>query len=215
MIRLLTLVVMSLALALFGCEQSEEPKPKQQIKKAVSAKPTEPAETAAGEVKRAPEIVAEKTADVKDQAESQVKGTVEETKAIAATADETQEVASQANKTTKETIAEAQEANSEANETVAEETKSAAITTTTAGVGGTIETAQQAVSPKTVVLEASYGKVTFPHSLHAEAYDCTTCHGEGTPGMLGLGKVKAHALCKGCHKEVGAGPTGCKDCHVK
>ena len=215
MIRLLTLVVMSLALALFGCGQSEEPKPKQQIEKAVSVKPAEPAETAAGEAKEATEVVTEKAADVKDHAESAVKETVEETKAIAAAAaDETQEVASQANETTKETIAEAQEATSEAVETVVEESKGADIATT-AAVGGAVETAQQAVSPKTVVLEASYGKVTFPHILHAEAYDCTTCHGEGPPGTLGLGKEKAHALCKGCHKEVGAGPTGCKDCHVK
>jgi predicted CXXCH cytochrome family protein len=186
---------MSLVLALFGCGQSEEPKPKpkQQIEKAVSAKPTEPVKTAAGEVKEATEVVAAKAADVKDQAEPAGKETVEEI--------------------TKETIAEAKEATSEADETVAEETKSATIATT-AAVGG-VETAQQAVSPKTVVLDASYGKVTFPHTLHAEAYDCTTCHGEGIPGRFGLGKEKAHALCKGCHKEVGAGPTGCKDCHVK
>ncbi|MCK4535644.1 MAG: cytochrome c3 family protein [Desulfuromonadales bacterium] len=66
-----------------------------------------------------------------------------------------------------------------------------------------------------ITLEASYGKVTFSHTLHAEFLDCATCHAEGTPGPIELNKTTAHALCKDCHKEQSAGPTGCKDCHIK
>jgi hypothetical protein len=30
-----------------------------------------------------------------------------------------------------------------------------------------------------------------------------------------LGQEKGHALCQGCHKEKGAGPTTCSGCHEK
>lgn len=73
----------------------------------------------------------------------------------------------------------------------------------------------EATAQETVVLEASYGDVTFPHAMHADTYDCATCHGEGTPGALDLDKDKAHALCRDCHKGEEAGPTGCRDCHKK
>ncbi|PLX79369.1 MAG: cytochrome C [Desulfuromonas sp.] len=78
-----------------------------------------------------------------------------------------------------------------------------------------VESAKQAVSPETVVLEASYGNVTFTHGAHAESYDCTVCHGDGAPASFDLDKATAHALCKDCHKQEGAGPTSCKECHVK
>ncbi len=78
-----------------------------------------------------------------------------------------------------------------------------------------VEETKQAVSPETIELEASYGNITFPHGMHSKAYDCSTCHGEGMPGPIGLDKDKAHPLCKGCHEEEGAGPTACKDCHQK
>lgn len=75
--------------------------------------------------------------------------------------------------------------------------------------------AQEAVVPDEIVIAASYGKVTLPHKTHAEAYECSTCHGDETPAAFDLGKEMAHKVCKGCHKDEGAGPTGCKGCHVK
>jgi hypothetical protein len=65
------------------------------------------------------------------------------------------------------------------------------------------------------MLEASYGNITFPHATHSGTFDCTVCHGEGTPGRFGLDKEKAHVLCKDCHKKEGSGPTECKGCHKK
>ena len=67
----------------------------------------------------------------------------------------------------------------------------------------------------TLVLEASQGKVTLPHLAHAKMFPCATCHGEATPGKIGLTKDTAHALCRDCHKAKGAGPTACGDCHKK
>lgn len=81
--------------------------------------------------------------------------------------------------------------------------------------GQAVDEMVEATTSETIVFEASYGDVTFPHTVHADTYDCATCHGEGTPGSLDLDKDKAHALCRDCHKEEGAGPTGCRDCHKK
>ncbi|MGD2114770.1 MAG: cytochrome c3 family protein [Acidobacteriota bacterium] len=85
--------------------------------------------------------------------------------------------------------------------------------------------------------------VTFPHMQHAtelvdnctachhknegltmetdaEVQPCSTCHldPEGdTPGMreMSLRKNPFHMLCIDCHKDEGAGPKTCNDCHVK
>ncbi|MDR3579401.1 MAG: cytochrome c3 family protein [Oryzomonas sp.] len=61
---------------------------------------------------------------------------------------------------------------------------------------------------------ASMGKVTFPHKMHQEMLkDCKKCH-EGAPGKIaGFGKEWAHKTCKGCHSDMGKGPTSCKGCH--
>lgn len=69
--------------------------------------------------------------------------------------------------------------------------------------------------PDIISFDASQGKVTLPHSAHAKAYACTTCHGAGTPGKISLSKDAAHNLCRSCHKESGAGPTTCTGCHKK
>ena len=66
-----------------------------------------------------------------------------------------------------------------------------------------------------LVLAASQGNVTLPHLAHAKLFPCATCHGEATPGKIGLTKDTAHALCRDCHKAKGAGPTACGDCHKK
>jgi hypothetical protein len=64
---------------------------------------------------------------------------------------------------------------------------------------------------------ASMGKVTFDHKKHQETLkDCTKCHAKPAGGKIeGFGKDLAHKTCKGCHQEMGKGPTGCKDCHKK
>lgn len=71
-------------------------------------------------------------------------------------------------------------------------------------------------APETITLQAKNGNVTLPHKSHAEKMECKTCHGDATPGkMPDFAKDKAHQLCQGCHKEKGAGPTKCPDCHKK
>jgi opacity protein-like surface antigen len=64
---------------------------------------------------------------------------------------------------------------------------------------------------------ASMGKVTFPHKMHQELLkDCTKCHTSAAGGKIdGFGKDWAHKTCKGCHSDMGKGPTSCKDCHKK
>jgi len=64
---------------------------------------------------------------------------------------------------------------------------------------------------------ASMGKVTFPHKAHQDALkDCTKCHATAAGGKIeGFGKEWAHKTCKGCHQEMGKGPTSCTGCHKK
>jgi len=70
-------------------------------------------------------------------------------------------------------------------------------------------------------------KVAFPHAAHqAKIADCKTCHHNGVEagkctGCHGVkpeapaAKDAFHKQCQGCHKEKGAGPTKCGDCHKK
>ncbi|MDH4320577.1 MAG: cytochrome c family protein [Desulfobulbaceae bacterium] len=82
--------------------------------------------------------------------------------------------------------------------------------------GEKMQQAADALSaPETVVLDNKNGKVTLPHRQHGKALGCAACHGDKAPGAMALGKDKAHALCKGCHKEKGTGPTACTGCHEK
>jgi outer membrane biosynthesis protein TonB len=69
--------------------------------------------------------------------------------------------------------------------------------------------------PDSVTLAASQGQVTLPHLAHAKSFPCATCHGDGTPGKIGLNKDAAHNLCRDCHNAKGAGPTTCTGCHKK
>jgi len=85
--------------------------------------------------------------------------------------------------------------------------------------------------------------VVFPHAAHIEVVDqCDTCHhtqegltaesdaevetcaschldpeSEDVPSMrqMSLKKNPFHAGCIDCHKEEGAGPTKCDECHPK
>jgi hypothetical protein len=69
-------------------------------------------------------------------------------------------------------------------------------------------------SPETLLLPASRGEIRFSHGKHAAAQGCAACHPDGKPGPLGLNRTTGHALCQGCHKKSGAGPTtACNGCH--
>jgi len=73
-----------------------------------------------------------------------------------------------------------------------------------------------AIAADVVTYEASQGKFTFNHKVHAEKLnnDCAKCH-QGTPAKIEVTKDLAHKdLCKKCHQEMG-GPTKCGDCHKK
>jgi hypothetical protein len=94
-----------------------------------------------------------------------------------------------------------------------------------------------ATIPETLTLsslENRYDPATFSHGMHTQmTEDCATCHhhspGGQTPScgechgapfdpknlnMPGL-KGAYHLQCLGCHKEMGAGPSGCTQCHSK
>lgn len=81
------------------------------------------------------------------------------------------------------------------------------------------ETKKQAGDVKTafqdeIILEASYGTITFPHRQHAAKLDCSTCH-DATQKISDITKEVTHKLCRGCHREGDTEPTSCKDCHKK
>ena len=197
MISFRILGTMLLALMIFGCNQSEESKSVQGTTETTTEKVTEAAKTAAGEVKEMAVAVSDKAVELEKQAEPAIKEATSETKEMAVAAvDKTGEVLT------------------EAKDSTVKATKTAAVATTMAAEK-VVDAAKQAVSPETIVFDASYGKVTFPHEMHSGNYDCSTCHGEETPGLFGLDKEKAHALCKDCHKKIGAGPADCKGCHKK
>ena len=80
-----------------------------------------------------------------------------------------------------------------------------------------------AKAPAEVVYETKFGNVTFDHDMH-KSQGCKTCHHTGDFTSCkdchnGDSAVKAkdayHQSCKGCHEEKAAGPTKCKECHVK
>lgn len=99
-------------------------------------------------------------------------------------------------------------------------------------VGGTF--AQQKTPKDEYVFKVSYGDVKFNHKNHVEKYklDCKRCHHTGefksckechkakAEGKIVSVKDAFHKNCKGCHDEAkkakkAAGPTACKQCHVK
>ncbi|MEI6214520.1 MAG: cytochrome c3 family protein [Desulfuromonadales bacterium] len=57
--------------------------------------------------------------------------------------------------------------------------------------------------------------VKFDHDGHKG--ECVSCH-EGEKGaqkIQDFGKEWAHRVCIGCHASMGAGPSECKNCHLK
>lgn len=200
----LSISAMLLSLVVFGCGPSDESKSLQQSAETAKERMTEAAKTVAGEVKEMAGAVADKASEMEEQAKPAIKEATEETKAMAvAAADKAHGV-----------ITDVKDAGEKATDTATEKIKAAAVATAIAA-DKAVEAAKQAVSPETLVFEASYGNVSFPHALHSEEYDCSTCHGEETPGLFGLDKATAHELCKSCHKQKGVGPTDCKGCHKR
>lgn len=57
-------------------------------------------------------------------------------------------------------------------------------------------------------------RVKFKHRDHMAATGtCSKCHENGVGKIPGFGKEWAHKNCKGCHVELGKGPTKCSGCH--
>jgi len=90
--------------------------------------------------------------------------------------------------------------------------------------------------PEMVTIEKAQNKkppVTFTHIKHSEEINCLKCHHDakssadaqscfvchGTdpdapnPGVASAKENPFHIRCKGCHKELGEGPTKCQGCH--
>lgn len=150
-------------------------------------KPSEETKTTGTEPEKASQKMEQTSQSAAEEAKETATAAVDETREAVETAvEETGQKAREVAEASKETMTEAAEAVSAA-----------------------------ATPPESLVFEASYGNITFPHGMHAESYDCATCHGDGTPEAFGLDKDKAHELCKGCHEDEGAGPTSCRDCHEK
>ncbi len=84
----------------------------------------------------------------------------------------------------------------------------AALTLFTAGMA-------LAAGPETLTFPTKMGTVTFPHAKH-QSLGCTKCHATEQGGKIeGFGKDWAHKTCKGCHTDMGKGPTKCNECHKK
>jgi hypothetical protein len=94
-------------------------------------------------------------------------------------------------------------------------------------------------SPLVNTFEDTYGPVRFMHSRHAAALggDCAVCHhyrpadpqasetvackachqkafDPDHQGRIGL-KAAYHGQCMGCHEDMGTGPVGCEECHLR
>jgi len=194
-------MVLSAGLVLFGCDSSESPKVEKtpvaqqsaKVEKETNAEAVKVVSTAS----ETAQVVAEKVEKPAEQAVKTAGTAIEDVEKTASAAiDETVKVAV-------DTVAEVKK------QTVAE------VAAVKSALVKPVVAAQQATVPQEIVLEASKGNVTFPHGMHAEDFECSICHGDGTPAAFDLTKEVAHKVCKGCHKDEGAGPTGCSGCHKK
>ena len=65
------------------------------------------------------------------------------------------------------------------------------------------------------------GEVIFSHSIHLESLNgdqCILCHRIKNPTLESIqsrfeNHRVAHSFCKGCHRDLGKGPTECHQCH--
>jgi len=76
-------------------------------------------------------------------------------------------------------------------------------------------------SKNIIVFPNDKGEVVFNHAIHSHKFkedDCILCHRTNKPTkdkiLTRFDNHKiAHYFCKGCHREVGSGPTECHQCH--
>lgn len=76
-------------------------------------------------------------------------------------------------------------------------------------------------SKNIIVFPNDKGEVLFNHAIHSQKFkddDCILCHRTNKPTkdkiLTRFDNHKiAHYFCKGCHREVGSGPTECHQCH--
>lgn len=76
-------------------------------------------------------------------------------------------------------------------------------------------------SKDTLVFPNSKGEVVFSHSQHLSSLNndgCLNCHRTDNPTLENIqsrfeNHRVAHSFCKGCHRELGKGPTECHQCH--
>jgi hypothetical protein len=72
-----------------------------------------------------------------------------------------------------------------------------------------------------IVFANDKGEVVFNHKIHSNGFkehDCILCHRTDHPSKNNIltrfdNPRIAHYFCKGCHREVGKGPTECHECH--
>lgn len=75
------------------------------------------------------------------------------------------------------------------------------------------EPTPERTSIHTIVLQNKYGKVAFNHAAHTQFIGCSTCHPTDPPSRIEMSRKEYHALCRGCHNEMGVGPIKCSSCH--
>jgi hypothetical protein len=77
------------------------------------------------------------------------------------------------------------------------------------------------VQKNIIVFPNDKGEVVFNHAIHSKKFkedDCILCHRTNKPTHEKIltrfdNHRIAHYFCKGCHREVGSGPTECHECH--
>ncbi len=76
-------------------------------------------------------------------------------------------------------------------------------------------------SKDVLVFPNSKGEVVFSHKKHLSSLskgECLNCHKVENPSIENIqsrfeNHRVAHSFCKGCHRELGKGPTECHQCH--
>jgi hypothetical protein len=72
-----------------------------------------------------------------------------------------------------------------------------------------------------LVFPSAKGEVIFSHSKHLKSLnkeECIRCHRVENPTLESIqsrfeNHRVAHNFCKGCHRDLGKGPTECHQCH--
>ena len=86
---------------------------------------------------------------------------------------------------------------------------------------GNIFTRKISPAQNILVFPNSKGEVVFSHSKHIKSLKedhCILCHRIENPTLENIqsrfeNHRVAHSFCKGCHRDLGQGPTECHQCH--